>query len=145
MSRRPAVLLAPLALALLPGCLERKLEVKTTPPDATVTVDGRELKRADKDGPAVLEFEHYGTRRIVVRREGYRAQDRLVTLDPPWYQIFPIDLVTDVVIPWTIDDTREETFTLDKRQDIDASSARALIERARETGVEADKPAEKKP
>ena len=147
------------ALALgLPGCLERKLEVKTDPPDAVVVVDGRELKRpghaasapapdgqetpaaAPKDeGPAELTFEHYGIRRIVVRHEGYRAEDRLVTLDPPWYQVFPLDFVTDILVPWTIRDVRTEEFTLRKRDDLNAASSNALIDRAREMSVEAEK------
>jgi hypothetical protein len=122
-----------------PGCVERELYVKTDPPDALVTVDGREAKREKKGEPAALKYEHYGIRKVVVRAQGRKAEDRLVTLDPPWYQIFPLDFVTDLLVPWTIHDDREETFELKQRDDLNSQGADALLERAHELSVEADK------
>lgn len=142
-----ALALAALLLALLapaPGCVERRLEVKTDPPDAVVTVDGRELARATPGGPAVLAYEHYGIRSVVVRREGMKAQDRLVTLDPPWWQVFPLDFVTDVLVPWKIEDVREESFVLRPREDLETSDGgdegrRRLLERARAAADESER------
>ncbi|MBI3722940.1 hypothetical protein HY251_03145 [bacterium] len=98
--------------------------MRPDPEDAAVFVDGREVSRDEtrEDKARVLRYEHYGIRRVVVRREGYVAHERLVTLDPPWYQFFPIDLVFDVFWPATIEDARTIDVKLEPRKDLESET-----------------------
>ncbi|HZU95355.1 MAG TPA: hypothetical protein VFF73_01520 [Planctomycetota bacterium] len=137
-------------LVLGSGCLDRTLVVKPDPEDAHVFVDGQELPRrviaiyeagqvSSAVDPAEYRYEHYGIHKVVVRKLGYEAKEQIVTLDPPWYQVFPIDFVTDVLWPGTIEDRREVEIKLEPRADLqDADkAAREVIERARKFAEEA--------
>ena len=97
------------------GCVERRLLVRTDPPEAEIYLDGRHRGRTDGAGPLVIPFLHYGTRTLVARRPGYAPVRRRVVLDPPWYQLPVLDLVTELLWPGTIRDERPLTLTLSPR------------------------------
>jgi hypothetical protein len=125
------------SLIVLPGCVERSLSIRTSPPGATVFVDGIDVGKS----PVTIPFDHYGTWDVVVRMEenekrGERSlapQRRQVHLSPPWYQRFPIDFVFDVLWPGNIQVSFEESFVLEP-QDLDALSERFRAT-AREHGI----------
>lgn len=105
-------------VTLLPGCVERAFWVKSEPPGANVYIDGAPQGTT----PVRIPFEHYGTREVMVRMEetpemrGERAlapQTRMVELSTPWWQWFPIDLVSEFAWPGTIRDERTLMFTLE--------------------------------
>ena len=126
---RPCLVLALAALAA--GCVERRLLIRADPIGAEVVVDGAVVGCSGRFGPIEVPFEHYGIRRVVVRAPGHVPEARLVTLDPPWWQLFPIDLVTDVLVPWTIEDEREVALALVRRappvrREADEAERRAL-------------------
>lgn len=129
-----------LVLALATGCVERKLIIKPDPADALVFVDGAEI--ASVQSRAIYRYEHYGIHEVVVRKPSYAVEQRTVTLDPPWYQVFPIDFFFDVLWPATIEDTRVVEVKLEKRGDLEGQTrpGRAVMERARETEREAEEP-----
>jgi hypothetical protein len=84
-----AALLASLACA---SCAARRtLRVASDPPGSSVTLDGHVVE---------IPFEHYGHRRLTVSHPGYRSWTDSVHLRTPWYQIFPFDLVTEVLLPF---------------------------------------------
>jgi len=85
------------ALALLgAGCAaERTLRVTSDPEGAEVWIDGQLAGTT----PVTIEFFHYGTRRLVVRRPGYGTATLRVPLEAPWYARFPIDLFSEVLFP----------------------------------------------
>ena len=82
------------------GCVERILQVRSDPPGAEVYVNG------DKVGttPCDHEFTFYGTVGVTLRGPGLTSRRELVTLSPPWYEFFPLDLITDLLLPFTIRD-----------------------------------------
>jgi hypothetical protein len=124
---------------LLAGCVERKLIVKPEPKEALVFVDGAAVATVASE--SVYRYEHYGIHRVVVRRPGCEVKEQLVTLDPPWYQVFPIDFFFDVLWPGTIEDRREVAISLERRQDLQgARPGKAVIERAHDFAEEAKKP-----
>jgi hypothetical protein len=133
-----SALLLALLLVLLPGCVERALVVRSEPPGAKVFVDGKEVGTT----PVRVPFDYYGTREVMVRMEetadlrGERAlapETRLVKISAPWYQWFPVDLVTEYFWPGTIHDDHELDFALIPH---DADTLRAQFEdRAREHGL----------
>jgi PEGA domain-containing protein len=119
---RALVLVLPL---LLVGCVERILTVKSDPPGAAVYVDG---ERAGET-PCDVQYTWYGTRTVTLERDGFVSVSRHVELNTPWWQIFPIDFVTDVIIPFTIRDRSEVHFLLEREPggpvDVDAVRRRA--------------------
>lgn len=89
--------------------------------------------------PVSYRFSHYGRRRIRVGpirevaeqetsagpdtpdgpvppdetgRVVYGETERIVPIKPPWYEWFPIDFVSEVLIPFKIVDRHEVTFAL---------------------------------
>lgn len=107
-SRRGAPALAPILAAcaalVLPGCVERYLVLDSNPTGARIAVNGEELPAP---APCRLDFDHYGTFRVDAWHPKREGVTQFVVVDPPWYQRFPIDLVTDLLLPFTIEDRRE--------------------------------------
>lgn len=94
--RELGLALAALALATLSACrAQRTLEITSEPSECEVRVDGERVGVT----PLSLPFEHYGSRRVSLYRTGYRTYSRTVELTPPWYARFPIDLVSEVLLP----------------------------------------------
>jgi len=49
--------------------------------------------------PLEHEFVHGGKRRLTLYLPGRRTWSQRVDLDGPWYSRFPLDLVTEVILP----------------------------------------------
>ena len=99
MKGRIAILFAA-ALAGTTGCVERVLQVRSDPPGATVYVNGTEAGKTPLDHP----FTFYGTVEVALRREGALYHRELKELSCPWYDFFPIDFFSELLVPWTIRD-----------------------------------------
>jgi hypothetical protein len=126
-----------LSLLLALGCVERKLVIKPDPEDALVFVDGNEIALVGSE--AVYRYEHYGIHRVLARKPGYEVKEQLVTLDPPWWQLFPIDLVSDVLWPGKIEDRREVELDLRPCETLqDPGISKELMERAHVMEAEAE-------
>ena len=132
----PRLAISILLLALLPGCVERALMIRSDPPGAKVFVDGTEVGTT----PAEIPFDHYGTREVMVRMEGAERgeqalapETRLVKVSAPWYQWFPLDLASEFLWPGTIHDEHVIEFTLEPH-DVETLRAR-FAESAGERGV----------
>ncbi len=107
------------ALALLTGCVERTLILRSDPPGATVVVNGDELGVA----PAKLEFETYGTYDVVMSAPRYRRLHALVPVLPPWYEKIPFDLFYEVVWPGAMLDEHLVTLKLEPLSESEAAGA----------------------
>jgi hypothetical protein len=86
--------LAVLAIVcLLPttGCVRRRLTIRTTPPGAQVFVDNQEIGTT----PCSASYVYYGTRSITVMKDGYRTEKILQNIPPPWYEIPPLDFISE--------------------------------------------------
>lgn len=85
-----------LATASLGACrATRVLAIDSTPPGAEVRVDDVVVGTT----PMRLPFKDFGTRRVTLYKPGYLTHSELVVLEPPWYATFPLDLVTEVLLP----------------------------------------------
>ncbi len=91
------------------GCVERLLAIHSDPPGATVYVDGEKVGTT----PCEVSYTWYGTRDVILELRGYKLIRQEVTLNPPWWQITPVDFVTDVVIPVTLRDRLAVSYALD--------------------------------
>ena len=86
-------------------------------------VDNQEIGRT----PVSTSFIYYGTRNIRLELAGYETIEELHRIDEPWYQIPPIDFVSDNLIPREIRDERALEFQMIPRAVVPRGQ---LIERA---------------
>jgi hypothetical protein len=120
-----AVLLALLGSA---ACRTRRyLEITSTPPGAEVRLDDERVGLT----PVRVPFEHFGTRRVTYYLPGYRTTTRRIRLKAPWYARFPLDIVTEVLLPIGLRDRRKVHETLVAGEAfMSLPSLRSVIERA---------------
>ena len=97
------------------GCVERKLLIRSEPPGGVVLLDNKVVGIT----PTSVPFTFYGTRRVEVRWDPYlesmsrfKTVEETRTLYPPWYQVFPLDFLTEFVWPFTVVDERVFQFAL---------------------------------
>ncbi len=119
------------------GCrTKRYLEITSNPPGAEVRLDDESVGRT----PVKVPFEHYGTRRVSYYLPGYRSYSRRIRIKPPWHARFPIDLVTEVLLPLGLTDRRKVHQDLVQGEEVmSLPSLRSVIERAdvlRQSGPE---------
>jgi len=94
--------------------------VRTDPPGCSIYVNGVELQEQVEDealaATSVLEvpFTYYGTFDVTVRKGKHFAHRELVPVRPPWYQVFPLDLFSEVFIPWTLRDAHTVDIQLQR-------------------------------
>ena len=78
------------------------------PPGAIVRLDETIVGTT----PYRHSFEDYGSRRVTLYRTGYRTTSEIVKLSPPWFDYFPLDFVSEVLIPIGWKDFHEYHFQL---------------------------------
>jgi hypothetical protein len=100
----PAAVAACVAVALVPaaGCVQRRMTVRSSPPGALVYVDDYQIGTT----PVSTDFIYYGTRKIRLVKDGYETLTVRQPFPIPWYQIFPLDFVTENLWPGEIRDER---------------------------------------
>lgn len=92
-----------LILVTLPsGCVQRRMTIRSTPPGALVYVDDYQIGTT----PVSTDFVYYGTRKIRLIKDGYETLTVSQPFPLPWYQIFPLDFVTENIWPGEIRDER---------------------------------------
>jgi hypothetical protein len=99
LAQATAVLLGALLFGTV-GCVERLLQVRSDPSGATVYVNGQEVGRTPLDHP----FSFYGTVEVALRAQGCTSYREDVVLSPPWYEVFPFDLFSELLVPVTFRD-----------------------------------------
>jgi hypothetical protein len=116
--------LAPLGLACR---AESYLQITSTPPGAEVRLDNEVVGVT----PVRVPFDYYGTRRLTFHLSGYRTASRTVHLKPKWYSRFPLDIVTEVFLPFGLTVRRRVHEDLVQGAEVmSLPSLRSVIERA---------------
>jgi len=89
---------AALALVLgLAGCrAQRELVIVTDPPGAEIRLDGTLLEAKT---PANIPFDDYGVRRVTLYLDGHLSHSEAIDLRPPWYGYFPLDFISEILVP----------------------------------------------
>jgi hypothetical protein len=105
---RLALLCAAVVCASQAGCVTRRLTIISDPPGATVFVDNDEVGVT----PCSVSYIYYGTRQITLVKDGYETRTAMQELPAPWYEYFPIEFVSENLIPWELRDERTVEFKL---------------------------------
>ena len=90
------------------GCVTRRLTMRSEPPGALVYVGDEEIGIT----PVSHGFTYYGTRKIRMVKDGYETLIVNQPIPAPWYQIPPLDFVSENVVPGEIRDERVITYQL---------------------------------
>ena len=102
--RRRQLLTAACLCLLLPatGCVQRRMTIRSNPPGALVYVDDYQIGTT----PVSTDFIYYGTRKIRLVKDGYETLTVRQPFPIPWYEVFPLDFVTENLWPGEIRDER---------------------------------------
>lgn len=117
-----------LILAVSSGCAaKRTLTITSDPAGALVRLDDEPVGST----PLEVEFLHYGTRRVTYSMEGFLTRSVLVEVRPPWYARFPLDILSEVVLPvgWRDDHPVHEILSPGSEQ-MRPPVLRSVLERA---------------
>ena len=114
-------------VVLSAGCVERTMTIKSDPPHALVYLEGTETGQT----PCTVSFVHYGVREITLAKPGYETKKVYEKINPPWFQIIPIDFIFECLCPFTLKDQHLLTYTLEPEKPVDQ---KALLDRAAEMG-----------
>lgn len=90
------------------GCVHRRMTIRSIPSGALVKVDGEEIGYT----PASVDFTYYGTREISLTKDGYETQTVMQKVKTPWYQVMPLDAVSDNLLPFEVTNRHEFTYQL---------------------------------
>jgi hypothetical protein len=116
-ARRRLAVFVILTTCLLTGCVERRFVITTTapglPPDkdlSSTIIDekGMVLSASPADKP----FIYYGKYRFIAVKDGFQTTIHDEDAKPPWFEYFPLDFVSENLIPWTIRDVRRVQIVL---------------------------------
>jgi hypothetical protein len=124
---RVALVAAVVATLAAPGCVQRRMTIRSNPPGALVYVDDYQVGAA----PVSHDFVYYGTRKIRLVKDGYETLTVRQPFPIPWYQYFPLDFVTENLIPWEIRDERVVDLAMAPAASIPPESVVARAEQAR--------------
>lgn len=124
----PAIMAAVLCFALLPGCVQRRLTIRSDPPGALVYIDNYEIGTT----PVSTDYLYYGTRQIRLVRDGFETLTVEQPIPPPWYEVFPVDFVADNLVPAEIRDERTLNFRLAPQRIVPTGQLRQRAEELRE-------------
>lgn len=94
--------LGSLCLVTSSGCVRRRLTVRSNPPGAQVFVDNQEIGTT----PCSASFVYYGTRSITVMKDGFRTEKIMQKINPPWYELPPLDFISENLVSRELRDER---------------------------------------
>jgi hypothetical protein len=114
-------------LAAVCGCVQRRMTVRSEPPGALVYVDDYQIGTT----PVSTDFIYYGTRKIRLVKDGYETLTVRQPFPIPWYEIFPLDFVTENLWPWEIRDERVVDLAMTPAASTPPESVVARAEQAR--------------
>lgn len=127
-SRLQSVLLIALALtAVNLGCVQRRMMIRSYPEGALVYLNGQEIGRT----PVTTNFTYYGDFEVKLVKDGYETETIIQPVPMPWYQIPPIDFVSENIVPQKIHDRRELSYNLRPKVKQTPEQIRAAAEQMR--------------
>lgn len=89
------------------GCADRKITIRSEPEGAKVIIDSQEMGIT----PSTIPFTYYGTRQIILKKDGYQTYTVLAPIKPPLIHIFPFDILI-LFIPYPMKDYRILSYKL---------------------------------
>jgi hypothetical protein len=111
------------------GCVQRRLTIRSNPPGALVMIDNHNIGIT----PCSTDYTYYGKRNIQLIRDGYETLNDSRWILPPWYEIPPIDLVSENAIPYELRDERIIDYQLMPQKVVPTQQLLGRAENLRQT------------
>lgn len=111
MMRSAAILMLAVSVSLLTGCVERRYVINSDPPGAVVLRNGQPIGATPVDD----HFIYYGKYNFTLIKEGYETQVIEEKIRAPWYEWFPLDFISENLVPYPIVDVRRFNYKLQPR------------------------------
>jgi hypothetical protein len=112
-----------------PGCVQRRLTIRSNPPGALVMIDNHNIGIT----PCSTDYTYYGKRNIQLIRDGYETLNDSRWILPPWYEIPPIDFVSENAIPYELRDERIIDYQLMPQKVVPTQQLLGRAENLRQT------------
>ena len=109
------VVLISIMILVLPGCVQRRLLIRSQPEGALVSVD----RQAVGLTPVSVPYTYYGTREIQLEKDGFKTIRVDQNFRPPWYGRFPISFFSENLALREIRDRRLLDFALEPKRPVD--------------------------
>ncbi len=122
------IVIAAFVSVALGGCVQRRMMIRSNPPGALVYVDDYEIGTT----PVSHNFTYYGTREIRLVKDGYETLTVKQPIPAPWFQVPPLDFVTDNLLPAEIRDERAVTYNLSPQVIVPTDSLMARADSLRQ-------------
>ncbi len=103
-----AILGVSLTAALLPGCVERSLMLRSDPPGARVVLNGDFVGVT----PTKVPFDTYGVFDVAMSAPHCARLRTEVPVSPPWWETIPLDFLVENLWPFTVHDDHDVLLTL---------------------------------
>jgi hypothetical protein len=116
-----------LFLLLFIGCAEHRIIITSEPSGASVRLDGKEKGIT----PISVPFTFYGSREIVLEKDGYQTYKSIIPVNPPIFQVFPFDILL-LFVPYPVVDSHSFYFILEKQGKTDIKKSLERMERLKE-------------
>jgi hypothetical protein len=112
-----------LVVLLCTGCVQRRLQIRSQPEGALVSVDRQPVGNT----PLSVPFTYYGSREIQLEKDGYKTIRVEQNIKPPWFEKFPVSLISNNFAGREIRDERLFDFQMQPK---DAVNESVLVDRA---------------
>ncbi len=110
MSKSCAALTLALISLALTGCVERKIVIRSDPPGATVFLNYDAA--LVNPTPVEVSFTDYGTYGVRLTMDEHEEVQAMAEVKAPWWSYPPFDIITELLVPFTIKDHQEFSYTL---------------------------------
>lgn len=101
------------------GCVTRTINIETSPSNASIYIDNKYVG----ESPVSIPFTHYGTRKITIEKRDenerlvYKRKIIFEEIKAPFYELFPIDIISEVVLPIKYEDNHYFNYQLEELEE----------------------------
>lgn len=121
---------------LLTGCVERRYVITSDPPGAIVLRNGQPIGAT----PADDHFIYYGNYEFTLVKEGYETLKVQQKIPAPWYEYYPLDFISENLIPYRIEDVRRFHYQLQPRKVVQTDQLLQDAQNLRNRGMSVEPP-----
>jgi hypothetical protein len=109
------------------GCVQRRMTIRSNPPGALVYVDDYLIGTT----PVSADFTYYGTRKIRLVKDRCETLTVMQKFPTPWYQIVPLDFVSENLVPGDIINRHVLDYQLRPQMEVPTEQLQARAEELR--------------
>jgi hypothetical protein len=113
------------------GCVRRTVTINTDPQGAVVTLNDDRIGTS----PVSVDFTFYGDYDVILQKQGYETLHTHQRLKTPWYETPGVDFFTEALVPFTVHDRQQMSFTMEPAKPIDSAELKRQAQEFRERAL----------